>query len=331
MNDNTASAVELHEVSKYFPRFTSTPVCALDQITLSIPAGSICGILGPNAAGKSVLMHLIGGLLLPTSGRISLNGHDLVHEREAALDGVSLGTLEAQLPDPQQTVAQALLHAEKTIAPLAHDMRIHLRQQLQTSLLWEQRDRVIAELSQGMQHRLAIICALLRAPTLLLLDEPTQTLDTAMTDMLAIYLRHLAALFGTTIVLATADTALAQMLCDNIAILRDGRLLTVQSVPMLLERYQTNMYQLRLAGQLDPHWQDWFDGMTITWEEHHTVLSGVIPDQAALHGIITRVRDLNLPLLSARKLDPDLHDIFEHLVQEAEGDETSVHLMTNEV
>jgi hypothetical protein len=77
-----------------------------------------------------------------------------------------------------------------------------------------------------------------------------------------------------------------------------------------LDRSESGRYEVRLTGQLDAHWTAWFDGLTVSYEnDGTTVISGQIVDQAALHGLLQRVRDLGLPLISVRKVEGDLSDI----------------------
>jgi hypothetical protein len=104
-----------------------------------------------------------------------------------------------------------------------------------------------------------------------------------------------------------------------VAILNQGRLLIQQPVARLLQCPQAAAYQITIQGHLPGHWSSWFDNLTMTHtEQGETILSGVIIDQAALHGILARVRDLALPLLSVLRTKPSLANVMQSLKQ-AEG------------
>ena len=169
-------------------------------------------------------------------------------------------------------------------------------------------------LSAGMQQRLSLARALMSDAPILLLDEPTHGLSVPEAGEVIAAVRAVHTP-GRTIVLATSHLAIACDLCDRVAILQGGRLVMEQAVPDLLDLLRQERYQIVLKGHLDQRWADWFDGLTMTHtRQGETVLSGVLADQAALHGLLIKVRNLNLPLLAVNRIEPDMDDTLRQLL-----------------
>jgi ABC-type multidrug transport system ATPase subunit len=149
----------------------------------------------------------------------------------------------------------------------------------------------------------------LPAKPILLLDEPALGQDPlALKDRL----RTLACEHGTTVVLATQCLDVARGLCDRVAVLSHGRLVAEREARFLDDRFLgREFYQIRVKGYLKGSWSEWFEGLALAAEENgEMVLSGPIVDQAALHGVLAKLRDLGLPLLSVSRCDLDLGATF---------------------
>jgi heme exporter protein A len=208
---------------------------ALSRVSLTCRAGTILGLLGPNGAGKSTLLAILSTLLAPTSGhvrygelearaagprlraRLGLLGHDLyLYPELTARENLQFFARLYGLPGPGDLVARALHHAG----------------------LSERADDVVSGFSRGMRQRLALERALLHGPRLLLLDEPFTGLDDASGQALVARLRGLRD-DGAMIIAATHDLDLADGLVDDVAVLRDGRLLEVPpGASPLRDRYR---------------------------------------------------------------------------------------------
>ena len=144
---------------------------------------------------------------------------------------------------------------------------------------------------------------------ILLLDEPAlnPNVHTARE-----WLRELVDGHGKTAVLATRDLNVARELCDRVAVLHQGRLVAERESRFLQDRFLgLEFYRIRVKGFLEGSWSEWFEGLALTAEDNgEMVLSGPIVDQAALHGVLARVRDLGLPLLSVTRSDLNLGEMF---------------------
>lgn len=201
-------------------------VRALDDLSLEVPAGSIYGFLGPNGAGKTTTILLLLGLLVPTRGRAEVLGYDT--QTQAAAIRARTGALLEHAGLYERLSAAENLDLQGRIyrlVPAARQARI--RELLTHFGLWERRDDPVAGWSRGMQQKLAVARALLAAPPLIFLDEPTAGLDPLAAAELRDDLAVLAAQQGVTIFLTTHNLAEAERLCAEVAVIRNGRLLAV--------------------------------------------------------------------------------------------------------
>ena len=216
-------AVETHNLTKVFKKRRNSVTVAVEGVNLSVQTGSVLAILGPNGAGKTTLLRILAGLALPSSGDARICGLDVIQEegRARGLVGVSLGddrSLYARLSGQQNLEFFAALHglsrreARQRIDEVSNVLEIPL-------------DQTVQESSSGIRQRLLIARALLHDPAVLLLDEPTKSLDPASAQGLRGFIKErLARHLGKTVVIATHNLAEAESLGDQIAIMKRGRI-----------------------------------------------------------------------------------------------------------
>ena len=314
MTESTEQAIAIDSLSKtYHPR-NRPPVQAVQGLSLSVPAGQVVGLLGSTGAGKTTIIKLIAGLIKPTAGRVRQLGHDLAHERDAARREIGVLLRGGATAAGRHSTWETLLHAGRRQGLAERDLVGRAEQLLHEWGLWTRRDDAVRTLPSAARQRVAFACVLLCEPPILLLDEPTWNLAVPDAGELIAALRAIR-VPGRTIVLATSHLALACDLCDRVAILQQGRLVAEQAVPDLLGLLRQERYQIIVKGHLDHRWADWFDGVKISHtEQGATILSGAIADQAALHGLLIKVRDLNLPLLAVKRIEPDLDEVLRDLL-----------------
>ena len=192
-------------------------VLAVDRVDLTVRAGDVYGYLGPNGAGKTTSMRMLLGLIRPDAGSVRLFGRDPLSEGARALDGVA-GFVEAPRFYPYLTGRKNL---EMMAALDGGDARERIEDALATVDLADRARHKVGGYSHGMRQRLGIAAALLRAPRLLVLDEPATGLDPAgMRDMRAL-IRRLAD-GGMTVLLSSHQLPEVEELCDRVAIVRSG-------------------------------------------------------------------------------------------------------------
>ena len=192
-------------------------VLAVDRVDLTVRAGDVYGYLGPNGAGKTTSMRMLLGLIRPDAGSVRLFGRDPLAEGARALAGVA-GFVEAPRFYPYLSGRKNL---EMMAAYDGGDARRRIDAALDTVDLADRARHKVGGYSHGMRQRLGIAAALLRAPRLLILDEPATGLDPAgMRDMRAL-IRRLAG-EGMTVLLSSHQLAEVEELCDRVAIVRSG-------------------------------------------------------------------------------------------------------------
>lgn len=205
---------------------------ALDALTMSIDGGKVTGIIGPNGAGKTTLLDVVCGLLKPDSGRVKVLGHDLA--KAAALVRARIGVvpqetaLYDELTPLQNLELSAALYAVK-------DPKKRIDEVLALVDLTSRKKDRVGTLSGGMQRRLAIARALLHEPDLLLLDEPTLGVDVEARHQIWNHVRKLREQ-GRAIVLATNYLDEAEALCDDVAVLRAGKIVARDAPAKLAEK-----------------------------------------------------------------------------------------------
>ncbi len=208
------------QIQKVSVQFDGAP--ALDAIDLVVEAGRTLAVLGPSGCGKSTLLRVVAGLQHPDQGRVSFDGEDVTdtptHKRGFALMFQD-GQLFAHL-DVAANVGYALARARMPKPQL----RARVAELLELVGLPGIQDRRPGSLSGGQQQRVALARALAAEPRLLLLDEPLSALDTALREQLAGQLREVLHVTGTTAVMVTHDQEEAFAVADDIALLRDGKL-----------------------------------------------------------------------------------------------------------
>jgi ABC-2 type transport system ATP-binding protein len=199
-----------------------------------VKAGSTTALLGGNGAGKTTTISILLGLLMPTSGTVEVMGVDMLRDRYRALGRMNFSSPYVDLPR-RLTVAENLRvygrlygvrNLKQRIAELARDLDLE-----------EFLDRRTGNLSAGQRTRVTLAKALLNRPQLLLLDEPTASLDPDTSDTMRSYLERYRAATGATIMLASHNMAEVERLCDQVLIMRAGRIVDRGSPDDLIARY----------------------------------------------------------------------------------------------
>ena len=311
-------AIEILGLSKTYRPPASAPVHAVVHVTLSAPAGQVVGVLGPNAAGKTTLLKLIAGMVRPTAGNVQVQGHDVVRERALALRQLGVA-LEAGLPRRSPaSVWEYLLHCSDRMDVGGLELKVRATRLLHDLDLWEQRDEQLHTYSSTMQRKVALASALLADPPIVVFDEPTLALDEPSARAVQQWIANLAHERGKTVLLTTCQPSVASAICDRVVVMRQGRLVADLPTAELRMLLRSTQYQIRVKGQLGNQWSEWFDGLTVLPAgDDETILRGTIVDQAALHGLIGKVRDLALQLLAVTREELSLDDILTRFTESA--------------
>ncbi|TXT55214.1 MAG: hypothetical protein BAJATHORv1_40124 [Candidatus Thorarchaeota archaeon] len=234
-------------------RKTFGDIIAVDSLNLHVSPGTIFGLLGPNGAGKSTTIRLLSTLLYPDSGTASVHYFDILE------DPVAVRRITGVLPEEGNHTHYDSLSAYENLEYFAklYDVskdKIHTRieELLNFMNLWDRKDDKAGELSTGNRQRLALCRALLHEPKVLLLDEPTSALDPIAAKRVRELILNLSKTYGQTFFINSHNLAEVQRICDQIAIINEGKILISGSTSELRATLQTEQeYRIRIIGDVD--------------------------------------------------------------------------------
>ena len=203
---------------------------AVDDVSFTVADGQICGLLGPNGAGKSTIMNILTGYLSATSGQVTVAGHPLPEEADAAK--ACVGYLPEQPPlYPEMTVQEYLTFAAELKGVKKADRKEQVCRAARRTGLEAVLPRLIRSLSKGYKQRVGIAQALLGSPRLIILDEPTVGLDPAQVIEIRKLIRELGR--AHTVILSSHILSEVQAVCQQILILSKGHLAAAGSLEEL--------------------------------------------------------------------------------------------------
>jgi len=199
-------------------------VRALEQVSLAVPSGIVFGLLGPNGAGKTTMIRLLLGLLSPDAGGATVLGYDVTREGDAVRRRCG-ALLEHPGLYERLTAADNLEFYARAWGLSTAARRARIRELLSGAGLWDRRGERVAGWSRGMKQQLAIARAMLHRPELLFLDEPTAGLDALATVALRETVAALVRQEGVTVFLTTHMLTEAERICQQVGIIRQGKLI----------------------------------------------------------------------------------------------------------
>jgi ABC-2 type transport system ATP-binding protein len=235
-------ALEVHNLRKEFVRRDGRGkrrVAALNGVDFTIERGECVAILGPNGSGKSTLVRLLSTLLLPDGGTATVFGRDAFRDTRAVRRMVNRVSVEASF-FKKMSATENLSYAARFYGLRPNQTKDKIPEILtRVGFPKDRRDEPMENLSRGMQQKVALARALLTAPILLLLDEPTTGLDPRSKQEVQEFIREVRAEHDATVLLCTHDMAEAETLADRVGILDNGELLCLEPADQLKARYNS--------------------------------------------------------------------------------------------
>jgi ABC-2 type transport system ATP-binding protein len=213
---------------------TFGPLTAVNDISFDISRGGITALLGGNGAGKTTTIAMLLGILKPTAGGVTVLGHDMLASRWPALQKMNFSSPYVDLPRALTVRQNLQVYARlyNVPDPAARIAELAAEADLEGLL-----DRPVGKLSAGQQTRVSLAKALVNAPELLLLDEPTASLDPDTADRIRAMLDRWRKKHGATILLASHNMNEVERLCDNLLMMRSGRIVDRGTPQDLMKRY----------------------------------------------------------------------------------------------
>ncbi|MGE0563162.1 MAG: ABC transporter ATP-binding protein [Pseudolabrys sp.] len=287
---------------------------ALHTINLDIYAGEIFALLGPNGAGKTTLIGIICGILRPSTGTITVGGHDIIKSYRAARSMIGLVPQELHT-DAFETVWATVTFSRGLFGLPANPA--HIEKVLKALSLWDKKDSKIMTLSGGMKRRVMIAKALSHEPQVLFLDEPTAGVDVELRKDMWQVVRELRA-SGVTIILTTHYIEEAEDMADRVGVINKGDIVLVEEKAELMRKLGKKRLTLHTQQKLDaiPP-QIATPGLTLSADGHELIYdydtkserTGIATLLGELSGAGIRVRDLHTEQSS-------LEEIFVNLVSD---------------
>ncbi len=279
---------------------------AVDSVDLEIMQGEFFGLLGPNGAGKTTLINLLSGLTRPDSGNLSIMGHDVTRQyREARL---AVGVVPQELVfDPFFTVREVLEVQSGYFGISANEAWIE--EILDRLDLSAKADTNMRALSGGMKRRVLIAQALVHKPPVIILDEPTAGVDVELRQSLWAFVRSLNQ-SGHTIVLTTHYLDEAEALCGRIAMLKSGRIVSLDTTSNLLKTCPGRRVKLQLVPDNLP---DSLETELLQHESGYHVLK--LEAFTDLEPMLEKIRQAGIRVVDMVLPHPDLEDVFVEIMR----------------
>lgn len=286
---------------------------AVRGVDLEIAPGEFFALLGPNGAGKSTMIGIICSLVRKTSGTVTVFGHDLDRELNAAKRCIGLVPQEFNFNQFEPVAEIVINQAGYYGIPRALAAQ-RAEQYLKQLGLWDKRREMARQLSGGMKRRLMIARALAHEPKLLILDEPTAGVDLEIRRSMWDFLRDLNTR-GVTIILTTHYLEEAETLCRHIAIIDDGRIIENTGMQALLGRLHTEAFVLDLRQPLMAAPE--IPGYALRWLGERTLEADVDKAQG-INSLFLQLSAFGIEVVSLRNKANRLEELFLRLVDKVE-------------
>jgi len=304
-----APILSISDLSKTY----ATGFRALKSINLAIDRGEILALLGPNGAGKTTLISIVCGIVSPSTGQVTVDGHDTIADYRAARSMIGLVPQELTT-DAFETVWDTVTFSRGLFGK-GRDPA-HIEKILKSLSLWDKKDSKIMTLSGGMKRRVMIAKALSHEPQVLFLDEPTAGVDVELRKDMWQVVRELRS-SGVTIILTTHYIEEAEEMADRIAVINHGEIILVEDKTELMRKLGKKQLTLQLQKPLDALPPELAErGLTLAADGQELVYT--YDTQGERTGITALLEELNRMGIRFRDLSTtqsSLEDIFVDLVR----------------
>ena len=299
----TIPAIQINNIHKQFG-----DLHALNGIDLTINQGEFFGLLGPNGAGKSTLINILAGLLKPSQGNIAIMGHDVINAYQAAR--MSLGVVPQELVfDPFFNVRE-MLRFQAGYFGRGRENDAWVDEIIESLGLTDKSHTNMRKLSGGMKRRALIAQALVHKPPVIVLDEPTAGVDVELRQMLWGFIKRLNA-DGHTIILTTHYLEEAETLCERVAMMKDGKIVALDSTANLLSKLPGKNLRLALGEATLPTTL-----LPMLKSGQNGVFTLALTELSQIEFALSELRKANIAVQDMQLIEADLEDVFMSLVGE---------------
>ena len=299
--------IETKQLTKAYNSFK-----AVDSLNMTVESGEIFGLLGPNGAGKTTTISVLCTILKPTSGSATVNGFDVVKESNKVRKSIGIVFQEPSIDDRLTGRENLQMHANLYGVPVS-EQKERISRILKLIELEDRADDLLRTYSGGMRRRLELGRGLIHYPKVLFLDEPTVGLDPQTRDHIWKYIRDLKKAHDITVILTTHYMDEADRLSDRIAIMDQGKIVTLDTPSKLKETLEGDVVVVRAnnvdaLSELVTKWLGFDKKQIVDGALEITVRSG----KAAMPRIMELATQNNIYVESVLLREPNLEDVFLH-------------------
>ena len=307
---NNKNALKVEKLTKIYSKKSSNEVKALNNLNLEVKEGEIFGLLGPNGAGKTTFLNILAGTVIKNSGNVNVWGFDL--DKNPRQVRASIGIV------PQEVNLDAFFSPRNLLELQAGLYGIPKKDRITDTILnlvslEKQSNSYARSLSGGMKRRLLIAKAMVHRPPILVLDEPTAGVDVELRKNLWSNVRALNKQ-GVTIILTTHYLHEAQEMCNKIAIIDKGNLITLDTTDNLLDSIKTKkiIFKVRKINTIN---SENLNGVKFSYNLNNEITALYERKKHKIDEIITKVKDAGMEIYDISTDEGDLEDVFIQLTK----------------
>ena len=302
---NKINALKIEKLTKIYSQKTSKKIIALNNLNLEVKQGEIFGLLGPNGAGKTTFLNILAGTIIKNSGHVNVWGYDL--DRNPREVRSSIGIV------PQEVNLDAFFSPKKLLELQAGLYGIPKKDRITDSILKlvsleKQANAYARSLSGGMKRRLLIAKAMVHRPPILVLDEPTAGVDVKLRQNLWNNVKELNRQ-GVTIILTTHLMYEAEEMCNKIAILNKGNLVTLDTTENLLDRIKTKKIIFKVKKTIEISPKD-LNGIKFSYKSANEITISYEKKKHKIDEIINKVKNAGMEIHDISTDEGNLEDVF---------------------
>jgi ABC-2 type transport system ATP-binding protein len=304
-------AIEIENLNKIYNTKKKSNKSALNNVNLKIKKGSFFGLLGPNGAGKSTIINILAGLVNKTSGKVKIASMDIDENQQEIKYKIGIV--------PQELIIDPFFNVKETLDIYAgyYGIKKSLRKTDEIIEALGLKDKAFStprSLSGGMRRRLLVAKALVHSPEILVLDEPTAGVDVELRNQLWNYVKKLNA-NGTTIVLTTHYLEEAEELCDEIAVINNGKLIAHDNKQNLMKILSRKEILVTSKSNVDSQCFKDIENLNIKILSNDKISITYDPENYDLEKILEIINQRKIHIKDIITQQPDLEEIFKHLIK----------------
>ena len=307
---NKKNVLYIKDLNKIYSKNSSKSVHAIKNLNLEVNEGEIFGLLGPNGAGKSTFINILAGTTIKTSGKVNVWGFDLdINPRQVR---ASIGIVPQEINVDPFFTPWSILELQAGMYGIKKKDRI-TETILKLVSLEKQSKSYTRAMSGGMKRRLLVAKALVHRPPIVILDEPTASVDVELRNKLWDNVKQLNKQ-GVTIILTTHYLNEAEQMCDRIGILNKGNLVALDTTKNLLKKIQTKIVKFSVDKKVDIS-NDSLKSINILSNEENELVVSYEKSSLNIIEIIKFLNGHNIKILDISTDDGDLEDVFIRLTK----------------